>query len=71
VLFLKQFLALIIEYVCIEITVSVGLNLLIGNRYFSFDIKDDIKYYLDFLENRLNTSNYRVLLLGNFNAPGL
>jgi hypothetical protein len=29
-----------------------------------------IKNYLNFLENRLDTLNYRAILLGDFSAPG-
>jgi hypothetical protein len=43
--------------------------LLIGNHYFSPDVKvDTIKNYFSFLEKILDTFNYRVLLLGDFNG---
>jgi hypothetical protein len=45
--------------------------LLIGNHYFAPDIKVDIiNNYFNFLENSLDTLNYWVLLLGDFNVPG-
>jgi hypothetical protein len=45
--------------------------LLIGNHYFAPDIKVDIiNNYFNFLENLLDTLNYWVLLLGDFNVPG-
>jgi hypothetical protein len=47
-----------------------GRNLLIGNHYFSPDVKVDvIKNYLHFLENILNAITYCVLELGDFNVP--
>jgi hypothetical protein len=59
------------ESVWVEFTLSDGRNLLIGNYYFSPDIKVDIiNNYFNFLENLLDTLNYRVLLLGDFNVPG-
>jgi hypothetical protein len=58
------------ECVWVEITVTDGRNLLIGNHYFSPDMKVDIvKNYSNFLENILDTLNYCVLLLGDFNVP--
>jgi hypothetical protein len=45
--------------------------LLIGNRYFSPDTKPEvITDYFRLLENKLDTNNFRVILLGDFNAPG-
>ncbi|PNF19791.1 hypothetical protein B7P43_G14658 [Cryptotermes secundus] len=59
------------ESVWVEATLSDGRNLLIGNHYFAPDIKVDIiNNYFNFLENSLDTLNYRVLLLGDFNVPG-
>jgi hypothetical protein len=46
--------------------------LLIGSNYFAPDIKvDTIKNYLNFLENKLLTLDYLMILLGGINAPGL
>jgi hypothetical protein len=65
-LFLKRFLALNVdpnlnffqECVWIEITVTDGRDLLIGNHYFAPDIKVDIiKSYFNFLENILDALN--------------
>jgi hypothetical protein len=45
--------------------------LLIDNHYFAPDTKVGIiNNYFSFSENSLDTLNYRVLLLGDFNAPG-
>jgi hypothetical protein len=45
--------------------------LLIGNHYLALDTKVDIiKNYFNFSEKILDTSNYRVILLGDFNVPG-
>jgi hypothetical protein len=74
-LFLKQFLALNIdpdleyfqECVWVEITVTDGRKLPVGNYYVTPDIKINvIRNDFNFLENRLNTSSYRVILLGGF-----
>jgi hypothetical protein len=55
----------------VEISLFDGRDLLIGNHYFAPDIKVDIiNNYFNFLENTLDTLNYRVLLLGDFNVPG-
>jgi hypothetical protein len=57
--------------VWVEITVTGGRRLLIGNHYFAPDVKVDIiKNYFNCLENILDNLNYRVLLLGDFNVPG-
>lgn len=59
------------ESVWVQIALSDGRDLLIGNHYFAPDIKvDTINNYFKFLENTLDTLNYRVLLLGDFNVPG-
>jgi hypothetical protein len=59
------------ESVRVEISLPDGCNLLIGNHYFAPDIKVDlINNYLNFLGNVLDTLNYRVFLLGDFNVPG-
>jgi hypothetical protein len=45
--------------------------LLIGNNYFPPDSKpENIANYFRFLENYLDTHNFRVIMVGNFNAPG-
>jgi hypothetical protein len=45
--------------------------LLIGNHYFSPDtVPGVITDYFHFLENTLDTKHFRVILLGDFNAPG-
>jgi hypothetical protein len=44
--------------------------LLIGNHYFSPDVKPDtIANYFRSLENKLDTHNFRVIIIGDFNAP--
>ena len=59
------------ESVWVEISLSDGRNLIIGNHYFAPDIKVDIiNNYFNFLENILDTLNSRVILLGDFNVPG-
>jgi hypothetical protein len=48
-----------------------GLNLLIGNQYFPPDTKPEIIVNnFRFSENKLDTHNFRVIMAGNFNAPG-
>jgi hypothetical protein len=45
--------------------------MLIGNHYFSPDTKPEvITHYLHHLEITLDTNNTRIILLGDFNAPG-
>jgi hypothetical protein len=49
------------------------LNLLIGNHYFPPppDAKpENTANYFRFLENKLDTHNFRVVMIGDFNAPG-
>lgn len=59
------------ESVWVEITLSDGRDLLISNHYFAPDIKVDvIDNYFKFLENKLDSLNCRVLLIGDFNVPG-
>jgi hypothetical protein len=59
------------ECVWIEVPTHDGLNLLIGNHYFPPDTKPDvISNYFRSLENQLDTHNFRVILIGDFNAPG-
>lgn len=60
------------ECVWIEIKMNDGINLLIGNHYFPPDTELRIlTSYLDFLVKKLDTQNYRILLFGDFNAPGM
>jgi hypothetical protein len=59
------------ECVWVEFSIRNGPNLLIGNHYFSPDLKPDIICeFFSHLENKLDTTNYRVILLGDFNVPG-
>jgi hypothetical protein len=44
-----------------------GLNLLIGNHYFS---PENISNYSRFVENKLDTHNFLVITVGDCNAPG-
>jgi hypothetical protein len=57
------------ECVWSEIPTYDGLNLLIGIRYFPPDTKPEIiTNYVRFLENNLDTQNFRVILMGDFNT---
>ncbi|PNF33582.1 hypothetical protein B7P43_G14684 [Cryptotermes secundus] len=59
------------ECVWVEIPTSDCLNLLIGNHYFPPDANtENIANYFSFLENNLDTHNFRVIMVGDFNAPG-
>jgi endonuclease/exonuclease/phosphatase (EEP) superfamily protein YafD len=59
------------ECVWVEILTSDGLNQLIVNHYFFPDTKpENIANYFRFLENNLDTHNFRVIMVGDFNAPG-
>jgi hypothetical protein len=59
------------ECVWVEIPTSDGLNLLTGNHYFLPDATTEhITNYFLFLENKLDTHNFRVTVVGDFNAPG-
>jgi hypothetical protein len=59
------------ECVWVEIHISDNHNLLIGNHYFPPDTKPDvITNYFRTLEDRLDTKNFRVVLVGDFNTPG-
>jgi hypothetical protein len=54
-----------------EIPTADGINILIGNHYFPPDTKPEvITDYFRHLENTLDSNNTRVILLGDFNAPG-
>jgi hypothetical protein len=58
------------ECVWVEVPTDDGINLLVGNHYFSPDTKPEvITHYFRHLENNLDTNNKRVILLGDFNAP--
>jgi hypothetical protein len=68
----KYDLELCSECTWVEIPTADGINLLIGNQYFSPDTKsENITEYFPILENILNTNNLRVILIGAFNAHGL
>jgi hypothetical protein len=46
--------------------------LLIGNHYLHPDTTPEITAnYFRFLENKLDTHNFRVIVVGDFNIPGL
>jgi hypothetical protein len=52
-------------------TFSYYYYLLIGNHYFPPDTKPEIiTNYFRFLENKLDTHNFRAIIVGNFNTPG-
>jgi hypothetical protein len=56
--------------VWVEIPSFDGFNILISSRYFAPDTTTDtLKRYFGYLEYVLNTHNFRVLLLGDFNLP--
>jgi hypothetical protein len=59
------------ECVWLHIPILDAFNLLIGNHYFplNMDIKV-IENYFNLLENKLNSQNFRVVLLGDINVPG-
>jgi hypothetical protein len=64
-------LELTTECVRIEIPIPHGFNLLVGNHYFPPNMDNKvIENYFNSLENKLNTQNFRVILLGDFNVPG-
>jgi hypothetical protein len=53
----------------VEIPVADNNNLLIGNHYFALDCDVNmIENYLNLLEQNLNTHQYRVIILGEFNV---
>jgi hypothetical protein len=59
------------ECVWVEIPTLDGFNLLIGNHYFPPDAKsENIATYFRFLENYLDTHNFRVIMVADFNTPG-
>jgi hypothetical protein len=58
------------ECVWVEIPTNDGLNLLIGNHYFSPDTKPEvITNYFRFLETNLDSQHFRVFPMGDFNTP--
>jgi hypothetical protein len=57
--------------VWVEIPTFDGFALLIGNHYFPPDIKPEIiGNYFRFSENKLNTYNFIVIMVGDFITPG-
>jgi hypothetical protein len=57
--------------VWVELPTFDGENLLFGNHYFAPDTSPNkILNYFSFLENKLDTMNYQVILMGDFNTPG-
>jgi hypothetical protein len=59
------------ECVWLELPTMDSLNLLIGNHYFPPDTKPEfITNYFRSLENKLDTQNFRVIMVGDFNTPG-
>jgi hypothetical protein len=58
------------ESVGIDIPLNVAFNLPVGNNYFLRKSDNMIKIYLNYLETKLHTQNFRVVLLGDFNVPG-
>jgi hypothetical protein len=58
------------ESVGIDIPVNVGFNLLDGNNYFSPKSDNKIENCFNSLVTKLDTQNFRVILLGDFNVPG-
>jgi hypothetical protein len=67
----RQDLQFFDECVWVEFPTYKGPNSLIGNNYFSPDVKADIICeYFSHLENKFDTTHYRVILLGDFNIPG-
>jgi hypothetical protein len=56
---------------CVEIPTADGISMLISNHYFSPETKPEVvSAYFHRLENILGTNNIRVILRGDFNAPG-
>jgi hypothetical protein len=54
-----------------QIPTSDVLNLLIGNHYFPPDTKPEIIVnYVNFLENKPDTHNFHVIMVGGFNIFG-
>jgi hypothetical protein len=58
------------ECVWVEIPTADGIGMLTGNHYFSPENKPEVlTAYFQHLEN-IHTNNTRVILMGDFNAPG-
>jgi hypothetical protein len=58
------------ECVWVEVSTLNGENLLIGNHNFPPDaLPTTIVNYFSFLESKLDTINYGIILLGDFNTP--
>jgi hypothetical protein len=67
----KHDLELTKKCVWTEIPVNDGFNLLVGNHYFSPKSDNNMtENYFSSLETKLDTHNFRVVLLGDFNVPG-
>jgi hypothetical protein len=59
------------ECVCVEIPTLDSLKLLIGNHYFPPDTKPEvITKYFHSLEDRLDTKNFRAVMVWDFNTSG-
>jgi hypothetical protein len=57
------------ECIRFENSARDDFKLLLDNHYFSSDLKPEIiTKYFNFLENKLDTHNYRVSLIGDFNV---
>jgi hypothetical protein len=60
-----------VKNVRVEIPALDSFNLLIGNQYFPPDTKlETIANYFLSLETTLDTHNFRVVMVGDFNSPG-
>jgi hypothetical protein len=58
------------DYVCVKIPIVDGINILVGNNYFSPGTKPKINTgYFKLLESIPDTSNFRFILLGDCNVP--
>jgi hypothetical protein len=61
------------ECVLVEIPILGSPNFLTGNHHFPPDTKSEVSVnysYLRFLENKLDTHNFRVIMAGDFNTHG-
>lgn len=60
------------ECVWVEIKMKDGINLLIGNCYFSPDTRPEkLTEFFDDVGKKLEVGRYRVLILGDFNVAGV
>jgi hypothetical protein len=58
------------EYVWVEIRTVSGIHFLIGNNYFLPGAKpEDITDYFHGLESIPDTSNFRIICLGDWDVP--